>query len=208
LEILVDALDLRVMADPTVARLHVEGDLDVVERSDGVIELRLPTRAPSGDAYRFGTVGGLMAAWLSNRPARAVVRIHPEVPVSIATTASKVEVTGMVGGLNLRASASSVKLHRVAGPIALDLQSSSAKGSATLTVGASTIRGSMSSLELALLAGSDVAVATEVDLGSAKIAGELSSRPGTAERSHAVVGTGAASLDVRMTLSSAKVALP
>jgi hypothetical protein len=209
-EVLVDALDLTVIADASVERFAVEGALEVVERPDGVVELRLPTRSPDGEAYRFGAVGGLMAGWLQGRSnqLKASLRLPPQVPVSVATNASKVDVTGMTGGLNIRAVASAVRLQHVAGPLALDLQTSSAKGSALLAVGRSEIRGTMSSLDLHLDAGSNVRVAMAAELGSVKLGGAKANGTGMNESVTGVVGGGQAELDVRMTMSGAKVSLP
>jgi hypothetical protein len=209
-EVLVDALDLTVIADPSVERFSVEGALEVVERPDGVVELRLPTRSPDGEAYRFGAVGGLMAGWLQGRSnqLKASLRLPPQVPVSVATNASKVDVTGMTGGLNIRAVASAVRLQHVAGPLALDLQTSSAKGSALLAVGRSEIRGTMSSLDLHLDAGSNVRVSMAAELGSVKLGGAKAAGTGMNESVTGVVGGGQAELDVRMTMSGAKVSLP
>lgn len=207
-EILVDALDLTIVADPTVQRFAVEGPLDVVERADGVLELRLPTRSTDGEAYRFGAVGGLMAGWLQGRHLKATVRLPAQVPVSVATNASKVDVTGMTGGLNLRVVASAVRLQHVAGPVALDLQTSSAKGSVLLASGQSQVRGTMSSLDLHLDPGSNVRVAMAAELGSVKLAGAKAVGTGMNESVAGVIGEGLAELDVRMTMSGAKVSLP
>jgi hypothetical protein len=207
-EVVVDALDLTVIADSRVERFAVEGALEVHERADGVVELRLPTRSPDGEAYRFGAVGGLMAGWLQGRQLKATLRVPAQVPVSVATNASKVDVTGMTGGLNIRAVASAVRLQHVAGPLALDLQTSSAKGTALLAAGRSEIRGTMSSLDLHLDAGSHVRVAMAAELGSVKLGGAKATGSGMNESVNGVVGDGTAELDVRMTMSGAKVSLP
>lgn len=207
-EIVVDAVDLRLVADVGVDRIDIDGDLAVIERADGVVEVRRSTRTQDGQAYRFGAVGGVMAGWLQNQHQRVTVRVHPDVPLSVATTASRLEIVGFQAGLNVRAIASAVRLDDVGGPLALDVQSSSAKVTARLDRGASTVRGSMSSLELRLLPRSDVAVAVHAEMGSARIDGRKVESTHLGEDATATVGRGAGRLDLAMSMSSAKVLLP
>jgi hypothetical protein len=207
-EILADAVDLKVVADTSVDRIDVDGDLVVTERADGVIEVRRPTRSADGRAYRFGAVGGIMAGWLQQDHSRVVVRVHPDVPLSVATTASRLEIDGFQAGLNVRAIASNVRIDDVRGPFALDVQSSSAKVSALLDRGESTVRGAMSGLELRLMRRSDVAIAVTADMGSARIVGQKAEATRLGEGVNATVGAGSSRLDLTMSMSSAKVFLP
>lgn len=210
LEILADAMDLRVIADPSLDLIHVDGWLEV-EPDGEVLRLRPPTRSPEGNAYRFGSIGGLMAGWLEGlNHRRVVVRARPDLAVSIAGSGSKLAIEGMQGGFTVRLAAGAFRASDVRGPFSLDLESSTAKLSALLDHGISRVRGLMSTVDLSLASGSDVAISAAADMGSVRIDGQGQKPRGSALREsiEATVGEGAASIDLSMQMGTIKVVTP
>jgi len=210
LEILADALDLRVVADPSVDLIHVDGTLEVEPDGD-VLRLRPARRSPEGNAYRFGTIGGLMAGWLEGLDhRRVVVRARPDLAVSIAGSGSKAVIEGMQGGFTVRLAAGAFRAVDVRGPFSLDLDCSTAKLAVLLDHGLSRVQGQMSTVDLALVSGSDVAVSAVAEMGSVRIdgKGQKARGSGLRESASAVVGDGTASIDLTMQMGTIKVATP
>jgi hypothetical protein len=208
LEIMADAMAVSVVADPTVDLVHIAGPLEV-EQDGEVLHLRPPTRDPDGNVYRFGPIGGLMAGWVAGRENhRAVVRVRPDLALSISASAGRLDLYGMQGGFTVRMAAGKLTAREVRGPFDVDLTSAAAKIAAVVDIGSSTIRGQMSNLDLVLLPGSDVVVTAESEMGSVKIDGANHKGKGSGmhESGRTVVGAGAARLDVSMQMGNIKVA--
>ena len=120
-----------------------------LEPDGEVLRLRPPTRSPEGNVYRFGPIGGLVSSWIEGRDHhRVLIRARPDLALSIAATAGRVELLGMTGGFNVRVAAGAFNATDVRGAFELDVTSSAAKLAGVFDQGASRVRGTMSTLEV------------------------------------------------------------
>ena len=202
-EIRAEGVQLRVIADHGITGAVAEGP-HTAELVGGVLRVRVP--AADGLGFYFGRI---KQGWI--RPTRVDVRVRPDLPVSVDAIACDVQVSGLTGPLDLRASASSAKVRDQRGAFAAAVTTSKLDVEASLVAGDSTVRAELSSALVRLLPGSDVAVTASGEMSSAQVTGAGStpkSQQGTGERQTGVVGLGAASLDVTGRGSALKVQLP
>ncbi len=202
-EIRAEGVQLRVIADHGITGAVAEGP-HTAELVGGVLRVRVP--AADGLGFYFGRI---KQGWL--RPTRVDVRVRPDLPVSVDAIACDVQVSGLTGPLDLRASASSAKVRDQRGAFAAAVTTSKLDVEASLVAGDSTVRAELSSALVRLLPGSDVAVTASGEMSSAQVTGAGAtpkSQQGTGERQTGVVGQGAASLAVTGRGSALKVELP
>jgi hypothetical protein len=204
----VGALQLtRVVGDPTVREAVAEGP-HAAQREGDTLVIRGEADA-GGAGFTFGprSWGLNLASLVATRPARLTVRMHPELALEAELGAGALSVDGVSGPLRVEVEAGSARIERFRGPLDLAVEAGAVQASGVLDQGASRIRCESGSVRVHLEQGSSVRIRAAAELGRVALpggsgAGAWTAGGGTRE---AVVGAGAASLDVRTELGSVAV---
>ena len=217
---------VRVVADPTVATVTVEGPHAV--RRDGATLHVDAAPLGSGALGGAGTAGGSadssagsytygrktgLSKWLAQSTLVGVpltVRVHPDLATDVEVMAGSLELVGLRGAVGFSVTAGSVRATDCSGPFTGSIRAGSAKFEVRPITGRSTVRVETGSVDLRLLPGSDVRITGRADLGEIKVhAGDGTTRvnPGGG-LGDVVVGAGTATLDLQVAMGSAKVWLP
>ena len=205
------ARPVRVVADPTVATVTVEGP-HTVRREGGTIRVEVPV-TPSADtpgAYSYERKTGF-SRWISQATLVGVplsLRVNPDLALEIEVMAGSVDIVGMRAPLAFSVTAGSVRASDCSGPFTGTIRAGSAKLDIRPVTGASHVRIESGSVELRLQSGSDVRLRTRAELGEVKIknADGTSTRVVDREGTHeVVVGAGTATLDLDVVMGSVKV---
>jgi len=200
---------VRLVADPTVATVSVEGQHAL--RQDGDTLHIGPAPSSGAGEYRQEGRGGL-SRWLSGASvwgSLLTVRVNPDLPVEAEVMAGSLRVNGLRAPLTANVTAGSLVGVDCTGPLTIAVRA----GSARLDVrpsGVSTVRIESGSVDLWVQPGSDVVVRARVDLGELKVTRSDGSQRRVAPDGvdEVTVGAGLARLDVDVTMGSAKVRLP
>ena len=202
------ARSVRVVADPSVATVDVQGPHRTV-REDDLLRVESDLAGPEPGSWSQESPASWWRSFVQTGALgeRLVVRVNPELDVEVEVTAGSLEVVGLTHGLRFRATAGSVRATGCTGPVDGVVQAGSAKLELRPT-GASRVRCESGSVDLRLLPGSDVTVRTDVELGDLKVydADGTTSKP--SPRDPVVVGEGTATFDLEMVMGSAKVRRP
>ncbi len=208
------ARPVRVVADPTVATLTVEGP-HTVRREGGTLRVEVPV-TPTADnpgSYQYERKTGL-SRWISQATLVGVplsVRINPDLALEVEVMAGSVDVFGMRGPLAFSVTAGSLKAADCTGPFTGTVRAGSAKLDVRPVGGTSHVRIESGSVDVRLQPGSDVRLRAHAELGEVKIkdADGSSMRVVDREGSHEiVVGHGTASMDLDVVMGSVKVRTP
>ena len=208
------ARPVRVVADPSVATLSVEGP-HVVRREGSTIRVEVPV-TPSGDnpgSYRYERKTGL-SRWISQATLLGVplsLRVNPDLALEIEVMAGSVDVAGMRGPLTFSVTAGSLRAADCAGPFSGTIRAGSAKLEIRPVDGSSHIRVESGSVEVRLLSGSDVRLRTRAELGEVKVTSGDGAPTRVVDREGAhelVVGAGTASMDLDVVMGSVRVRTP
>ena len=201
--VVASAGSVRVVGDPMVARLSVDGphtmrrsgDIVVVECSPLLdvlsLEHGLGRFVSGGVPHRPRFRGG-------GRPV-VVVRVNPDLPLDVDVTAGHAVVSGAHGAMRCSVSAGSAVLRDIAGPIEASVTAGSLSLQGPLRAGNSRITCDMGTATVRLEPGADVRVRVRSNLG--KVAIDLPEE----DDGEFVVGAGTAELDVESNLSSVTV---
>jgi hypothetical protein len=202
------ARSVRVVADPSVATVDVQGPHRTV-RDDDLLRIESDLAAPEPGSWSQESPASWWRSFVQTGALgeRLVVRVNPELAVEAEVTAGALEIVGITQGLRFRATAGSVKATGCAGPVDGVLQAGSAKLELRPT-GASRVRCESGSVELRLLPGSDVTVRTDIELGDLKVYDADGTTSVPSPRNPVVVGQGTATFDLEMVMGSAKVRRP
>ncbi len=203
--VVASAGSVRVIGDPLVARIAVDGphtmrragDIVVVECSPLLDVLSL-----EHGLGRFITSGPghVRPRFRGGRPV-VVVRVNPDLPLDLDVTAGHAVVSGSTKGVRCSVSAGSAVLRDMTGPVEASVTAGSLALSGPLRHGASRINCDMGSATVRLESGADVRVRVRNNLG--KVSVDL---PGCEHEDEAfVVGTGLAELNIESNLSSVTV---
>jgi hypothetical protein len=209
------ARPVRVVADPTVATLTVDGP-HTVRRDGGTVRVEVPV-TPSSDgpgSYRYERKAGL-SRWISQATLLGVpltVRLNPDLPLEVEVMAGSVDITGLRSELTFSVTAGSLKATDCTGPVVGTVSAGSARLDVRPTSGRSHIRAESGSVDLRLQPGSDVRVTARAELGEVKIKaldGSSSTKVVQGDGAHEVVlGSGTALVEVDVVMGSVKVRTP
>lgn len=214
IRIIASARPVRVVADPTVDTLTVEGP-HTVRREGSSVRVEAPVggdqQAP-GD-YRYERRTGL-SRWIQHASSLGIpmtVRMNPALDLEVDVMAGSLDVTGLRSSLAFTVTAGSLRAVDCSGPLRGTVRAGSAKLDLRPVAGASSVRVESGSVVLTLQHGSDVRVRARAELGEVKI---IDGRGRTTkavqgEGSHeSVVGAGTATIDVDVVMGSLKVTTP
>ncbi len=214
IRVIASARPIRIVADPTVDTLTVEGP-HTVRREGSSVRVEAPIGAEpqeSGD-YRYERRTGL-SRWIaqaSSVGAPMTVRMSPDLDLEVDVMAGSLDVAGLRAALTFTVTAGSVRVVDCAGPVHGTVRAGGAKLELRPVTGASTIRVESGSAALQLQRGSDVRVRARAELGEVKI---VDDRGRSAKVVHGdgsyevVVGAGTATIDLEVVMGSVKVTTP
>lgn len=202
------ARSVRVVADPSVATVDVQGPHRTV-REDDLLRIESDLAGPEPGSWSQESPATWWRSFVQTGALgeRLVVRVNPELAVEAEVTAGSLEVVGVTHGLRFRATAGSVKATGCAGPVDGVVQAGSAKLELRPT-GASRVRCESGSVDLRLLPGSDVTVRTDLELGDLKVYDNDGTTSKPPSREPLVVGAGTATFDLEVVMGSIKVRRP
>lgn len=198
---------LTVTGDPTVReavaegahRVRREGDLLVIEGDDEPF-------AGGAPWFRFGPRGG--APWQAFGERRLTVRVNPDLPLELTSTAGSLSVRGTRGPLRVELSAGSARLEDIAAPFDISASAGSIALRARIDRGESRIRCEAGSASVVLLPGSNVRVRARSVLGRLLLPQPAGTGGfGMGDERETVVGDGLATLDLEANMGSASVSV-
>ena len=201
--VVASAGSVRVVGDPTVARLSVDGP-HTMRRSGDIVVVEC---SPLLDVLSFEHgLGRFVSGGVTHRPRFrgggrpvVVVRVNPDLPLDVDVTAGHAVVSGAHGAMRCSVSAGSAVLRDVTGPVEASVTAGSLTVQGPLRTGNSRITCDMGSATVRLDPGADVRVKVRANLGKAAV--DLPQD----DEGVFVVGSGAAELDVESNLSSVTV---
>jgi hypothetical protein len=208
------ARPVRVVADPTVATLTVDGPHTV--RQDGdTARVEVPvTGSPEGSGgYQFERKSAF-SRWISQATYVGVpltVRLNPDLALEADVMAGSLEVTGLRGPLTFSVTAGSIRADDCSGPFTGTVRAGGAKLDVRPTAGASRVRVESGGVDLRLQQGSDVRLRAHAELGEVKLRGRDGAQTRVVDREGAhelVVGSGTATFDLDVVMGSVKVTTP
>jgi hypothetical protein len=205
---------VRVVADPTVATVTVEGPHNV--RRDGttlVVDAPVAGASDPEGSYRYERKTGL-ARWISQATLVGIpltLRVNPDLELDVEVLAGSLVVSGTHGPLRFSVAAGSARVTDCDGPLDGTVRAGSARLDVRPHTGSSHLRVESGSVDLRLQPGSDVRVLAHADLGEVKLRGadgrttRVVDREGSRE---IVVGSGAATLELDVAMGSVQVRTP
>jgi hypothetical protein len=202
---------LRVVADPTVATVTVEGPHNV--RRDGatlVVDAPIAGSADPAGSYRYERKTGF-ARWISQATQAGIpltLRVNPDLELDVEVLAGSLAVSGTHGPLRFSATAGSVRVFDCDGPVHGTVRAGSARLDVRPRTGSSSVRVETGSVDLRLLPGSDARVLARAELGEVKLRTPdgSTSRVVDREGSHeVVVGSGTATFELDAVMGSVLV---
>lgn len=200
---------VRVVGDPTVATLAVEGSHSL-RREGGTVHVAGDVEMmPTDDA--FSLISGGRWREMAERVQTGLgqtlgltVRIRPDIALAVEVIAGSATVEGASAVDHIRVTAGSLRVTGAQHPMDVLVQAGSAQVEALVVAGRSRVRCESGSLQMRLAPGSDTRVRTDVQLG------RLSIEPPPKERDkdrEVVVGTGGAELDIEGLMATVSVEL-
>ncbi|HLR96864.1 MAG TPA: hypothetical protein VK053_20245 [Jiangellaceae bacterium] len=201
---------VRVVGDPTVATLAVEGS-HTLRREGGTVHVAGEVEMmPTDDA--FSLISGGRWREMAERVQTGLgqtlgltVRVRPDIALGVEVIAGSATVEGASAVDHVRVTAGSLRVTGAQHPMDVLVQAGSAQVEALVVAGRSRVRCESGSLHMRLAPGSDTRVRTDVQLG------RLSIEPPPKERDkdrEIVVGTGGAELDVEGLMATVSLELP
>jgi hypothetical protein len=193
----VAARNVRLLGDAGVSTVAVEGPHRLSRDADAVVVSDEESRL-GPESFVMSRAGGWRSLF---RPDRwLTVRVNPALVAEVELSAGSLTAEGVPRLARVRVTAGSARVQDAADPLDLLVQAGSAVVLARPTGGRWTLRTESGSLSVRLLAGSDATVAGHASLAKVVV--------GSGGSSTAVVGSGAAQLDVEAVMGSAVVELP
>ena len=209
---------IEVIADASVGQVAAsgnhavrrDGDTLVVESQENPVSAwqeefagRRPGSpgAATGPGFTFADLPRSLAWAKSWFDQRLVVRVNPELPVTIEAVGASVRVGGLESGLTLRVVAGSVKLEKVRGPLDVEAVTSAIKGSAAPS-GTGRLSAESSSVKLLLGPGSDVTINATNRMSKVSLPNAAATPLADPAELTCVVGAGRGTLTVDAVMSS------
>ncbi|HSK25645.1 MAG TPA: hypothetical protein VK894_01890 [Jiangellales bacterium] len=190
---------VRLVGDPSVTTVAVEGEHHLRREGTTLVVTAEGERFLPDDAFtllssgRWRDVTGRLGLGNDIR-----VRVRPDLPVDVEVIAGSLTSEGVTALERVRVTAGSAKVSGVEGPVDVLVQAGSAVVEGALRRGQSRVRAESGSVRVHLLAGSDVRIRTDVQLG--KVVSDPPLRDG-----ELTVGTAFADLDVEAVMGSAVI---
>jgi hypothetical protein len=207
----ISARGVRLIADPSIATVHVEGGPHRVRQEGSTLRVEADTMPPAGadeDGYSLTDNPSQWRRWLNRRGVanNIVVRANPHLPLEAAVDAGALDVQGWRAPIWFTVNAGALKANDCEGLVDGTVRAGSAKLQMVIPVGESRLHAEAGSIELRLLPGSDVTVHAQAELGSIAIAHNLGgAKVAGSGKAEAVSGSGAGTLDLSVTMGSARV---
>ena len=207
----VSARGVRLIADPTVATVHVEGGPHRIRQDGSTLRVEADTLPPADDgdeSYSLTESSSQWRRWLNRRGVAntVIVRANPTLPVEVAVDAGALDVTGWRAPLTFSVNAGAVKATDCHGLVDGVIRAGSAKLTVLLPAGQSRLRAEAGSIDLRLIPGSNVTIHARAELGSIAVADSLGGAKVAGNgRAETVCGDGTGNLDLFVTMGSAKV---
>jgi hypothetical protein len=216
LQVSATARPVRIVGDPTVATITVEGPHTVV-RDGAVLRVQAGSNAATDGSgapgsYSYERKTGL-SRWIAQAGSVGVpvtVRVNPDLVVDAEVMAGSLEVVGLHGPVAFTLTAGSLRLHDCTGVVNGVVRAGSAVLQVRPTQGHSMVRVESGSVDLRLMPGSDVRLSGHADLGEFKVRGSDGTLKlqKTDQLAEIVLGSGAATFELQIAMGSAKVRLP
>jgi hypothetical protein len=168
----------------------------------------MPPAGADDDSYSLTDNPSQWRRWLNRRGVanNIVVRANPQLPLEAAVDAGALDVQGWRAPISFTVNAGAVKANDCEGLVDGTVRAGSAKLQMMIPAGESRLHAEAGSIELRLLPGSDVTIHAQAELGSIAIADNLGgAKVAGSGKAEAVSGSGAGSLDLSVTMGSARV---
>ena len=200
------AAKLVLIGDPSVTGVSVDGRHSARREDDTLIVTTEDERDPGDFAFdstvrRFGR----MIRGHEN-PEKIRVRVNPTLAVDMVVSAGSVVATGLHNGLTFTCDAGSIKASDCSGPIDGRVATGSVALDWLLDSGESRLRCELGSVKVRLHERSSVRIRARAELGSVDM-GPLKQASGAGATREWTVGEGAGSLDVEVSLGTAKISV-
>lgn len=207
---------VQLIADPTVARLHVLGAHSIRHQGPALV---ISTSGPLDDEegqhsdhrpensgrFSFSDLPRTIAWARSWREHELTIRVNPALLLDLDVTGADIKAIGLEAGLRARLVASSLRGDKVRGPLDVEAVSSSVKLTGIPT-GDSRISCESSSVRLSLAPGSDLKITATNRMGRLVLPERPpSTLPFEGETSEATIGDGRHRLTLEATMSSVTV---
>ena len=186
-----------IAGDPTVKEAVVDGP-HAVRREGG--QLVIESRPEPSEGYVFGP---FHVSTDAHRRLR--VRMNPDLPLETEIQAGSLRIHGLRGPIKADVSAGSAHIDGFQAPLQVAVQAGSVNASGRLTEGQSKISCEAGSVRVALDPASSVRIRARTTLGRVSLPGQVARSTFTGESQEAVVGAGAAGLDIDSSMGSVNV---
>jgi hypothetical protein len=208
-----NAGSVRIVGDPSVAVVDVEGDHEVQEEGDTVVVRCAPLRDLDLDIdwehpHRRGRHGGFamrpprMRMNELRRRFQVTVRVNPELPLETRIAAGAVSVRGVRAPITCDVDAGAARLHDVMGPLTARVNAGALSVDGRLIDDDWRVSCDMGATTIRLDPDSSARVRANVNMGRCDVR-----LPGRREGEEYVVGGGRGRLDLAGSMSSISVAL-
>jgi hypothetical protein len=199
---------ITIIGDPTIATIDVRGDHQLWSEGTTLV-VRVDDSSLERGQHRTRRSGGGRRRRTSRRGNHqgpvATIRVNPSLPLRVVAHLSAVEITSMTAPLVATVNMGVLTLGEVTAPFDAVMRAGRLKVTGCLTTGDSTIRARMSKVDIRLDARSDVAVRAAIERGQVSVRAPGHQSSDGPDR--VVVGSGAASLDIRGRMGSVAVAV-
>jgi hypothetical protein len=193
---------VKVIGDPAIREAVAEGSHTAHHEGDQLFIEGDPLRA---NGFTFGNSRG----WLQTHPWKdpLVVRMNPDLALQVVVQGGQASVRGVRGAIRAEVHAGAIHVDGFEAPIDLEVEAGAVKAAGRLTTGSSRIRCDAGSVNLELLTGSSMRVSARTELGQVKLdgAGWRTETHPRGAKEIAVLGAGAASLEVEVNIGSVKL---
>jgi hypothetical protein len=196
---------VRVVGDPTIAGVQVEGAHEMREEGDRLVVECEPlaglSRRRGEHEHGFMIVGssrhGVRLPWANGGGVR--IRANPDLALDVDVAAGSISIDAMHGPITCDVSGGAARLRDVRGPLTCSVSAGSVSVTGLLRHGDSTVSCDMGSVAVNLEPGSSVRVRTSTTMGKAAVL------CGRRDGDEWVVGSGEGSLQLVGAMSSMTV---
>jgi hypothetical protein len=201
---------VRLVADPTVAQIHVTGEHSVTQEGSLLVvttpgPIEDDERDPGAGRFSFTNLPRTIAWARSWRDHQLTARVNPAFTVDLDLTGSDVRLTGFEAGLRARLAASALRADHLHGELNISAFSSSLKLNVR-PAGESRVYCESSSARITLAEGSDLRVTTSNRMGRISLPENPTGERGfEGENGGLTIGAGRDRLAVEAVMSSVTI---
>lgn len=198
----------KIIGDPSVKTATAEGDHTVEQDGDTYV-----IRANGGVSndetgkhkFRFTSQKKTVVLGPGSKPLPVTIRMNPDLPLFVELAAGTMKIQNVRSPITAEVSAGAIKIDGFASPLTIAVAGGAVNASGRLDSGDSTIKCEAGAVKVNLIEGSSVRVKGRAGLGKIVLPGSDSGfLLGLGER-EAVVGEGAASLDIEVSMGAVTV---